>query len=98
MTGRAPDPMKGSDIGQHRTDKMFRLAFDIIRSIRMGSYNYYTLNQMHLDEGDRIFMEFRARYIPLEASEVEMVLEMQRKTASGKGICIPNNWQLRTGS
>ena len=84
MTGRAPDPMKGSDIGQHRTDKMFRLAFDIIRSIRMGSYNYYTLNQMHLDEGDRIFMEFRARYIPLEASEVEMVLEMQRKTASGK--------------
>ena len=84
MTAKGPDPMKGSNFGNHRYDKMFSLALDIIKSIRFNTYNYYTLNAMHNDEGDRVFMDFRSRYIPLGAADVEMIQEMQANIAGGK--------------
>lgn len=84
MTAKGPDPMKGANFGNHRYDKMFSLALDIIKSIRFNTYNYYTLNAMHNDEGDRVFMDFRSRYIPLGAADVEMIQEMQANIAGGK--------------
>ena len=84
MTSKGPDPMKSNDFAKHRYDKMFKLAIDILRSMRLNTYNYYTLNAMHNDEGDRVFMDFRSRYIPLNAEEVEMLMEMQRNIAGGK--------------
>tara|TARA_B100002019_G_C21261239_1_gene596836 strand:+ start:194 stop:2218 length:2025 start_codon:yes stop_codon:yes gene_type:complete len=84
MTSKGPDPMKGSNFATHRYDKMFSLALDILKSIRFNTYNYYTLNSMHSDEGDRVFMDFRSRYIPLGAADVEMIQEMQTNIAGGK--------------
>lgn len=84
MTAKAPNAMKGSDFSTHRYDKMFGLALDILKSTRLNLYNYYTLNAMHNDEGDRVFMDFRSRYIPLGAAHVEMIQEMQANIAGGK--------------
>jgi len=84
MTAKAPNAMKGSDFSSHRYEKMFSLALDILKSIRFNTYNYYTLNAMHNDEGDRVFMDFRSRYIPLGAAHVEMIQEMQENIAGGK--------------
>ena len=84
MTSKGPDPMKGANFATHRYDKMFSLALDILKSIRFNTYNYYTLNAMHSDEGDRVFMDFRSRYIPLGAADVEMIQEMQANIAGGK--------------
>jgi len=84
MTSKGPDPMKSNDFTKHRYDKMFKLAIDILRSMRLNIYNYYTLNAMHNDEGDRVFMDFRSRYIPLNVDEVEMLMEMQQNIAGGK--------------
>ena len=84
MTSKGPDAMKGADFASHRYDKMFSLALDILKSIRFNTYNYYTLNAMHSDEGDRVFMDFRSRYIPLGAADVEMIQEMQANIAGGK--------------
>ena len=84
MTSKGPDAMKGADFASHRYDKMFSLALDILKSIRFNTYNYYTLNSMHSDEGDRVFMDFRSRYIPLGAGDVEMIQEMQANIAGGK--------------
>ena len=61
---------------------MHKLVFDILRSMPVKQYNYYTLYQLHPDEGNEIYAEFKSRYIPLETAEVEMVLEMQRSLAS----------------
>ena len=84
MTSRGPDPMNSSDYSKHRYDKMFRLAMDILSSIRLNTYNYYTINRLHVHEGDRVFMDFRSRYIPLSPGEVEMVDEMGNNITSGK--------------
>ena len=84
MTAKAPNAMKGSNFSSHRYEKMFSLALDILKSIRFNTYNYYTLNAMHNDEGDRVFMDFRSRYIPLGAAHVEMIQEMQENIAGGK--------------
>ena len=84
MTAKAPNAMKGSDFSSHRYEKMFSLALDILKSVRFNTYNYYTLNAMHNDEGDRVFMDFRSRYIPLGAAHVEMIEEMQANIAGGK--------------
>jgi hypothetical protein len=84
MTAKSPNAMKGSDFSSHRYDKMFGLALDLLKSTRLNLYNYYTLNAMHNDEGDRVFMDFRSRYIPLGAAHVEMIQEMQENIAGGK--------------
>ena len=62
--------------GQDNQSIMFRLVFDIVRSMPMKSYNYYTLYQLHPDEGDEIYSEFQSRYVPLDTYEVEMVREI----------------------
>lgn len=62
--------------GQDNQSVMFRLVFDIVRSMPMKSYNYYTLYQLHPDEGDEIYSEFQSRYVPLDTYEVEMVREI----------------------
>jgi hypothetical protein len=62
--------------GQDNQSVMFRLVYDIVRSMPMKSYNYYTLYQLHPDEGDEIYSEFQSRYVPLDTYEVEMVREI----------------------
>ena len=84
MSSRGPDPMKSVDFSKHKFDKMFRLAMDILSSIRLNTYNYYTINRMHVQEGDRIFMDFRSRYVPLGAQEVSMVTEMQSNISDSR--------------
>ena len=64
--------------GATQQQVMHKLVFDILRSMPVKQYNYYTLYQLHPDEGNEIYAEFKSRYIPLETAEVEMVLEMQR--------------------
>ena len=68
--------------GATQQQVMHKLVFDILRSMPVKQYNYYTLYQLHPDEGNEIYAEFKSRYIPLETAEVEMVLEMQRSLAS----------------
>ena len=59
--------------GQDNQAVMFRLVYDILKSMPLKSYNYYTLYQLHPDEGDGIYSEFQSRYVPLDTYEVEMV-------------------------
>ena len=59
--------------GQDNQSVMFRLVYDILKSMPLKSYNYYTLYQLHPDEGDDIYSEFQSRYVPLDTYEVEMV-------------------------
>ncbi len=84
MTSKGPDPLKSAAYDQHKYDKMFKLGLDLLRSMRLNTYNYYSLNSVHVDEGDRVFMDFRSRYVPLSAQDVEMVTEMEQEVASGK--------------
>lgn len=53
-----------------------RLMMDILNSIPLKSYNFYSLNNLHLHEGPRIYEEFLNRYVPLSATEVAMVEEI----------------------
>lgn len=53
-----------------------RLMMDILNSIPLKSYNFYSLNNLHLHEGPRIYGEFLNRYVPLSATEVAMVEEI----------------------
>lgn len=57
-------------------NRLTGLAYDVIASMPISTYNYYTLTQLHPDEGDSIYQEFRSRYIPLGTNEVEMVNEI----------------------
>ena len=84
MTSRGPNPLKSADFSKHRYDKMFKLAMDILGSIRLNTYNYYTINRLHTQEGDRVFMDFRSRYVPLSAQEVSMVTEMQSNISDSR--------------
>ena len=49
---------------------------DILNSIPFKSYHFYSLNNLHLHEGPRIYEEFLNRYVPLSATEVAMVEEI----------------------
>lgn len=62
--------------GQNNNDRMFKLCFDILQSLPVKQYNFYTLYQVHPDEGDEIYREFKSRYVPLDTTETEMVNEM----------------------
>lgn len=53
-----------------------RLMMDILNSIPFKSYHFYSLNNLHLHEGPRIYGEFLNRYVPLSATEVAMVEEI----------------------
>jgi hypothetical protein len=53
-----------------------RLMMDILNSIPLKSYHFYSLNNLHLHEGPRIYEEFLNRYVPLSATEVAMIEEI----------------------
>ena len=65
--------------GQANTqyNRMFRLAMDILQSIRMRYYNYYSVNLLHRDEGSNVYEEFLSRYVPMEAHEVAIISEIE---------------------
>lgn len=78
MTGGITPGRSIKDPTSVKHDKMFRLALDIINSIRMRDYNFYTLNIVHRDEGTRLYDDFMANYVPLEPDEVEVIFEVMR--------------------
>lgn len=75
---RGRDILSQQGYGANNQEIMHKLVSDIIRSMPIKQYNFYTLYNLHVDEGDKIYREFQSRYIPLDTAEVEMVLEMQR--------------------
>ena len=81
ITGRGPNPLQAKGYGTFKYDKMFRLAYDIISTLPIRSYNSYTLFQLAADEGETAFREAIDRYVPLETSEVGLVMELERKLA-----------------
>ena len=81
MTNRGPNPMRARGYGSFKFDKMFRLAFDIISTMPINTYNAYTLFNLPALEGEAAFREAVDRYVPLELSEVGMAIQMQRKLA-----------------
>lgn len=78
MTGGVRPGMSVKDPSTIKHDKMFRLALDVINSIRLIDYNFYTLNIVHRDEGTRLYDDFMANYVPLEPDEVEVIHEVQQ--------------------
>ena len=78
MTGGVRPGMSVKDPSSIKHDKMFRLALDVINSIRLIDYNFYTLNIVHRDEGTRLYDDFMANYVPLEPDEVEVIHEVQQ--------------------
>ena len=79
MTGGIqPGPTGVKDPRNVKHDKMFRLAIDIINSMRLREYNFYSLNLVHRDEGTRLYDEFMSNYVPLESDEVEIIHEVMR--------------------
>jgi len=75
---RGRDILAQQGYGANQQEVMHKLVFDILRSLPIRTYNFYTLFRLHPDEGNAIYSEFQSRYIPLDTAEVEMVLEMQR--------------------
>ena len=54
-----------------------RLAHDILTSIPLQEYNFYTLNSVHAQEGEAVYQQFLNRYVRLSSTEVAMVEEME---------------------
>jgi len=54
-----------------------RLAHDILTSIPLNEYNFYTLNSVHTQEGAAVYDQFLNRYIRLSSTEVAMVEEIE---------------------
>ena len=54
-----------------------RLAHDILTSIPLNEYNFYTLNSVHTQEGSAVYEQFLNRYIRLSSTEVAMVEEIE---------------------
>ena len=75
---RGRDILAQAGYGGNQDEIMHKLVYDVLRSMPIETYNFYTLYQLHVHEGDRIYTEFQSRYVPLDVAEVEMVLEMQR--------------------
>ena len=58
-------------------EEMLRLAMDILQSIRLRYYTYYSVNLLHGHEGAAVYEEFLSRYVPLEAQEVAIIAEIE---------------------
>jgi len=58
-------------------EEMLRLAMDILQSIRLQYYTFYSVNLLHGHEGPALYAEFLSRYVPLEAQEVAIVKEIE---------------------
>lgn len=59
-----------------RYQSMFRLAMDLLNSIRLRYYNFYSVNLLHQHEGSALYEEFLSRYTPLAADEVAVIQEI----------------------
>lgn len=59
-----------------RYQSMFRLAMDLLQSIRLRYYNFYSVNLLHQHEGSALYEEFLSRYTPLAADEVAVIQEI----------------------
>lgn len=81
MTGRGPNPLQAKGYGTFQYDKMFRLAYDIITSLPIHTYNSYTTYQLGHHEGESVYRDMFSTYVALELEEVAMVLEIRRKLA-----------------
>lgn len=81
MTGRGPNPLQARGYGTFQYDKMFRLAYDIITSLPINTYNSYTTYQLGHHEGESVYRDMFSTYVALELEEVAMVLEIRRKLA-----------------
>jgi len=79
------------DIATTRFDRMYKLIVDIIRSLRIQSYNYYELPRVRQHENAQIHQAVMTRYVPPTQEEVAVVEEMRRMTlAQGR------NYAFRT--
>ena len=58
--------------------EMLRMAMDILNSIRLRYYSYYSVNLLHGHEGAAVYEEFLSRYTPLEANEVAIIQEISQ--------------------
>lgn len=62
-----------------------RLAHDILTSIPLQEYNFYSLNSVHAQEGAAVYEQFLNRYVRLSSTEVAMVEEIENGIrASGR--------------
>ncbi len=72
-------------------NRMYKLARDIISSMRIKSYNYYELPLVHRDESFAIYTSLSSRYRPPLPEEASVVEEIRRMTqANGR------NYAFRT--
>ena len=61
-------------------NRMFKLARDIIASMRIKRYNYYELPLVHRDEGWAIYQSLTSRYRPPMPEEASVVKEIKTMT------------------
>jgi len=61
-------------------NRMFKLARDIIASMRIKRYNYYELPLVHRDEGFAIYQSLTSRYRPPLPEEASVVMEIKSMT------------------
>jgi hypothetical protein len=72
-------------------NRMYKLARDIIGSMRIRTYNYYELPLVHRDESFAIYTSLTSRYRPPMAEEASVIEEIRRMTqANGR------NYAFRT--
>ena len=62
------------------TPWMFKLAYDMLISLPINIYNTYTF-QLEADEGGQVFSDVTRSYVPLEMTEIGLVLELRDKLA-----------------
>ena len=79
------------DVATTSFNRMYKLARDIISSMRIKSYNYYELPLVHRDESYAIYTSLSSRYRPPLPEEAAVVEEIRRMTqANGR------NYAFRT--
>lgn len=81
ITGRGPSIARAAGYGSLNSDKMFKLAYDMLISLPINIYNTYTLFQLEADEGGQVFSDVTRSYVPLEMTEIGLVLELRDKLA-----------------
>ena len=79
------------DTATTQFNRMFKLARDIISSMRIKKYNYYELPLVHRDESWAIYQSLTSRYRPPLPEEASVVMEIDTMTkANGR------NYAFRT--
>lgn len=78
LMGGNVQPHQNLDISTTSFDRMYRLALDIIRSLRIEEYNYYELPMVRAKENAQIHQSVMTRYVPPTQQEVAILEEMKR--------------------